>query len=181
MVKSEIISWVRTLLLAVGFALFINYFVIVNASVPTGSMMDTIQENTRIVALRFSYIFSEPKRLDVVVFKFPDNEKELYVKRIIGLPGETVEVTGGIVYIDGEPLTEPYAVFKKEGRIPPDFGPYTVPEGQYFMLGDNRNNSKDSRVWDHTCVERKKILGHVIFSYYTKGEGFFGIRFKGIK
>lgn len=162
--KRNILEWVGVILAAVAFAVFINSVVIVNASVPSGSMMDTIPEQSRLVAFRLSYLFEEPQRYDVVVFKFPDDESKLYVKRIIGMPGETVEIIDGKVYINGsnEPLDdyfvrdEPYSTN----------GPYEVPEGYYFMLGDNRNNSEDSRYWTNKFVSRYKMLGKAIFCYF---------------
>ena len=163
---SEVISWTKTILLAVCFAFIINYFVIVNASVPTGSMKNTISEKSRIVAFRLSYMLKNPKRYDIVVFKYPDDEKTLYVKRIIGMPGETLEIIDNKVYINGgtEPLNDSFIL---EAHIE-DFGPIKIPEGAYFMLGDNRGNSQDSRFWRNKFVYKDKILGHVVFSYYPE-------------
>ncbi len=162
----EALSWIKILVAAVCFALIINNFVIVNATVPTGSMMDTIPEKSRIVAFRLSYLFSDPKRLDVVVFKYPDNEKELYVKRIIGMPGDKVEIIDGKVFINNsvDPLPDGFV----RGLPLGSYGPYYVPEGCYFMMGDNRNNSEDSRFWIHTFLERSKILGKAVVCYYPE-------------
>ncbi|MDR3091434.1 MAG: signal peptidase I [Clostridiales bacterium] len=168
--KEEIISWVRCIVSAVFFAVIITQFVIVNASIPTGSMEDNIMVNDRVVALRGSYLFSEPKRFDIVVFKNPDNEKILFVKRVIGLPGDTVTIREGKVYVNGsaEPLEDSFIKEPQAwGGLIPE-GSWVVPEGSYFMMGDNRNNSNDSRYWEHTYVERKKILGKVAFRYYPK-------------
>ena len=96
--KEELISWIKTIVLAVLIALFINFVLIVNATVPTGSMENTIMTKDRVVALRMSYLFSDPERGDVVIFKYPDDETMLYVKRVIGLPGDTVEIKDGGVY-----------------------------------------------------------------------------------
>ncbi len=160
----EIISWIKTIVLAVLIAVGINAFVIVNATVPTGSMENTIMPGDRIMALRLTYYFSHPQRGDIAVFKYPDDESVLYVKRVIGLPGETVEIRDGKVYIDGsdKPLNDD---FVKETPVG-DFGPYEVPEGCYFMMGDNRNDSLDSRFWVNKYVEEDKILGKVYFKYY---------------
>lgn len=164
-IKLEIISWLKIVIFAVLFALFINNVVIVNASVPTGSMENNIMSKDRIVAFRLSYLLDEPKRFDIVVFPFPDDEDILFVKRIIGLPGETVEIKGGKVYIDGSntPLDDS---FTKETPYKDDYGPYAIPEGHYFMMGDNRNFSRDSRAWNNTYVNKDKILGKVVFSYF---------------
>lgn len=164
-VFKEIISWAKTILAALVFAYLITTFIIVNAQVPSGSMKDTINEGDRLVANRLSYLFSDPQRFDMVVFKFPDNEDLYYIKRIIGLPGETVEIKDGKVYIDGseEPLDDS---FIKEPMYVEADTVYEVPEDSYFMLGDNRNNSADSRKWVNKYVKRNKILGKAIFKYY---------------
>ncbi|MFV0504621.1 MAG: signal peptidase I [Lachnospirales bacterium] len=163
-IKDEIKSWVSMILVAIVFALFINNFIIINAVVPTGSMKDTIMVGDRLIANRLSYTFSEPERGDIIVFPFPDNESVLYIKRIVGLPGETILIDEGNVYINGELLQEPYLasndyVFHKE---------YVVPEGHYFMLGDNRASSADSRYWEDPYLEEKKILGKAIFRYFPR-------------
>ena len=168
-VKKEIVSWIFTIAFAFALAIFINKAVIVNATVPTGSMENTIMPKDRIIALRLSYVLGSPGRGDIAVFEYPDiaeGEKPvLYVKRIIGLPGDTVEIKDGKVYINSsaEPLSE--GSYLKETPSG-DFGPYEVPEGSYFMMGDNRNNSLDSRFWNNTFVKRDKILGKVIFRYF---------------
>ncbi|MCQ4725949.1 signal peptidase I [Anaerotignum faecicola] len=163
-VRKEIFSWIKTILLALVLAYCINTFVIVNATVPTGSMENTIMPKDRIIALRLAYDFGKPQRGDIAVFKYPDNESLLYVKRVIGLPGETVEIKDGLVYINGadEPLADEYVKETPYG----DFGPYEVPEGHYFMLGDNRNESLDSRFWINKFVEEDKILGKVYLKYF---------------
>ena len=164
-IVKEVISWTKTIVFAVIFALLITQFVIVNASVPTGSMMDNIMPNDRIVAFRLSYINSEPRRYDIVVFRFPDDRTQLYVKRVIGLPGETVSIRSGNVYINDDPVPLEDS-FIREKPFDEDFGPVTVPEGSYFMMGDNRNNSADSRVWMDKFVVKKDILGKVLFRYW---------------
>ena len=165
--KDELISWIKTIAMAVAIALFINFAIIVNATVPTGSMENTIMTGDRVIALRLSYLFGKPERGDVAIFKYPDapeGETVLYVKRVIGLPGETVEIIDGEVYIDGEVLKEDYIRETTEG----DWGPYEVPEGCYFMMGDNRNNSLDARYWENKYVEEDDMLGKVLFKYYKK-------------
>lgn len=161
----EIFSWVKTIGFALILAFLINKLIIVNATVPTGSMENTIMPKDRIVAFRWSYLFDDPDRGDIVVFKYPDDEQVLYVKRVLGLPGETIEMKDGKVYLNGseEPLEEDYLKEEAYG----DYGPYTVPENCYFMMGDNRNNSLDSRFWTHKFVEEDKILGKVFFKYYN--------------
>jgi signal peptidase I len=166
--KNEIVSWVQTIVFAIIIALVINNFVIVNATVPTGSMENIIMPDDRIVAFRLSYMFNEPERGDIVVFKFPDNEKLLYVKRVIGIPGDKIEIKNGAVYRNGELLKEDY--IKEPMFTGSSWGPYTVPEGGYFMMGDNRNYSEDARYWNNTFVYKDKILGKVFFKYFPKLE-----------
>lgn len=156
------IDWVKVIALAVIIALFLNYFVIINSNVPSGSMEPTIMTGSRMIGFRLSYTFSEPERGDIIIFKYPDDTSINYVKRIIGLPGETVEIKDGCVYIDGEVLEEDYLEVVTEG----DFGPYEVPEGCYFVMGDNRNNSHDSRYWDNTYVPEENIIGKALLCYW---------------
>lgn len=118
----------------------------------------------RVFGNRLAYVFSEPERFDIIIFKYPDDESQLFIKRVIGLPGETVEIRDGNIYIDGseEPLDDVDTKETMEGS----FGPYTVPEGCYFVMGDNRNNSRDSRYWEHTFVSEDEILGKAVFRYW---------------
>ena len=162
--KKEVISWVKTIILALVLAGAVNSFLIVNAEVPTGSMENTIMTGDRILALRTSYWFDEPEAGDIAVFRYPDDPtgKTLYVKRIIGTEGDVVEVEDGEVYVNGEMLTEDYIAETTVG----DFGPYLVPEDSYFMMGDNRNHSLDSRYWDNKFVHEDEILGKVVLRYY---------------
>ena len=160
---NPVLEWVLVIVIAVAAALFINFVIIINSTVPSGSMENTIMTGSRMFGLRLTYLFEEPQRGDIVVFKYPDDESVSYVKRIIGLPGETVEIMQGVTYINGEALDEPYL---KETPAKRDYGPYVVPEGCYFMMGDNRNNSKDSRYWENTFVAKEKILGKALFVYW---------------
>ncbi len=161
--KSEIFSWVKLIITAFIIAIAINNFVIVKAEVPSGSMENTVMTHDQIIGYRLAYLFSQPKRGDIVMFPFPDDESVNYLKRIIGLPGEVVEIIDGKVYINGsaEPLEEDYLKEKPNGS----FGPYTVPEDSYFMMGDNRNSSLDSRFWEHPFVRKDKIIGKAVFRY----------------
>ena len=165
----EIMSWVIPFAAAILAALLIKNYLIINADVPTGSMENTIMPGDRFVGNRLAYIKSGANRGDIVVFRYPDNEKEIYVKRVIGLPGETVVIDDGKIYIDGstEPLEEDY--LKEEWTVAT--GPYTfeVPEGCYFMMGDNRNDSWDARYWQNTYVAKEKILGKALFTYWPFG------------
>ena len=154
--KNELFHWILTLAIAVIIALCVNRFVLVNAEIPSGSMENTIMTGDRVFGNRLAYIFGEPKRFDIIIFRYPDDEKQLFIKRIIGLPGETVEIHDGQIFIDGSktPLKD---VTTKE-FMQGSFGPYTVPDNCYFVMGDNRNNSKDSRYWEHTFVTDDEIV-----------------------
>lgn len=163
----EVLSYIEIFIVAFIIAYILTHFFIINCRVPTGSMLDTIQLKDRIIGNRLSYINKDPERGDIIIFPAPDNESKIYIKRVIGLPGETIEVRDGRVYINGSdtPLEEPYVT--EEYLIGSrDFGPYTIPEDSYFMLGDHRNNSADSRVWNNTCVKKEKILGKALFIYF---------------
>ena len=146
----EIRDYVFVIVLAFALAFLMNKFVYANAEVPTGSMIPIVQPGDRLIVNRLAYLFEEPQRGDIVMFIYPDNEKDNYLKRIIGLPGEKVEIRDGLVYINDskKPLSEPYLNDPPNG----DFGPYNVPEGCYFMLGDNRDISQDSRYWKNKYV-----------------------------
>lgn len=157
----ELKEWLQILLLSFCFVYLLNTFIIVNANVPTGSMIPTIMPGEKIIASRLAYIGDKsPQRGDIIVFYHPDNEEILFTKRVIGLPGDTITIQNGQVYVNGIRLVEPYAS-KTEG----DFGPYEVPDDHYFVLGDNRNNSDDSRFWTNKYVSKDKILGKVVIKY----------------
>lgn len=174
-IKNEIFSWLKTIMFAIVFALIITNFIIVNAKVPTGSMENNIMPKNRIIANRLSYMFDSPKRFDIVVFKYPDDEKILFVKRIIGLPGEVIQIINGKVYVNGSE-TELEDSFIKEPTNS-DEGPFSVPENSYFMMGDNRNDSIDSRFWKNKYVAKDKILGKVIFRYYPTPKLYNNVKF----
>lgn len=162
--KREIMEWVIVIEIAIILAVILNKFIIVNAVIPTASMETTIMTGDRMFGNRLAYLKKDPQRGDIAIFKFPDDEKQLFIKRIIGLPGETLEMREGRIYINGseEPIDEPYLTVVPVG----DYGPVTIPENAYFMMGDNRNNSADSRYWMHTFVYREKILGKAVFRYF---------------
>ena len=181
----ELISWIKSFIAMFIVALFLTQFVIINAVIPSGSMEDTIMTHDRLIGARFSYWFSEPERGDIVIFHYPVEEKKIYIKRVIGLPGETVRLVDGSIYIDDseEPLQEGY--LKEEWDVLNSGFEFHVPEGCYLMLGDNRNWSEDARYWadnalnegladtpeeaeQYTYVHKEKILGKAIFTYFRK-------------
>ena len=165
--KKEIISWIQIIVAAVVIAFFLTTFIIANSRVPTGSMEPTIMSKSRVIGSRLAYLTDDPERGDVVIFHYPDDPsgKTYFVKRVIGLPGETVDIIDGKVYINGSdtPLDEPYLAEPMEPEEPMHF---EVPEGSYFMLGDNRNNSRDDRYWKNTYVTKDKIIAKVLFCYF---------------
>ena len=158
----ELFSNVLMIVIALGLGFFLNKYVIANAQVPTSSMETTVMAGDRILVNRLSYVFEEPKRGDIVTFIYPDDGRTLYLKRIMGLPGETISGKDGVVYIDGKPLGEDFTQVVCED----DFGPFTVPEGTYFMMGDNRNDSWDSRYWKHKFVDMSDIIGKAELCYF---------------
>lgn len=170
----EILAWILTIALAVLAAKVINKYVIIKAEVPTGSMEHTIEVDDCILGLQLAYLFSDPERGDIVIFPWPDNPEVTYVKRVIGLPGETVEIKDGAVYINGEAIEEPYLKEEMVG----EYGPYVVPEGCYFMLGDNRNSSQDSRRWTNTFLEGEDIMAKVLFRYSPSFQWYSDIDYK---
>lgn len=164
--KKEIFEWVKIIVAAALIALFLNSCIIANSTVPSGSMETTIMTGDRIIGSRLAYkLGSHPERGDIVIFDHrtgPGDEKTRLVKRIIGLPGETVEIRDNRVYIDGTQLDEPYLKEEMESN---DYH-FEVPEGCYLMLGDNRNYSADARYWPDPYVPENAILAKVLFRYY---------------
>ncbi len=162
----NLMSWVIPILIAVLLALILKNYVIINARVPSGSMIATIEEGDMLIGFRMSYLTKDPQRGDIVIFYYPDDESQKFIKRIIGLPGETGIIQDAKIYIDGssEPLNEDY--LPEEWTV--NTGPYKfeVPEDSYLMLGDNRNYSADARLWRNTYVKREKIIARAIFIYY---------------
>lgn len=161
----EILDWVIVIAISAILAFALDKFIIVNAKIPSASMEPSIMTGDRLIGNRLAYISKDPQRGDVVIFLYPDNEKEYFIKRVIGLPGETVTVRDGKVYIDDAEAPLDESAYLKIVPVG-DFGPYKVPEGAYFMMGDNRNNSMDSRFWNNPYVYKDKILGKAWFRYY---------------
>ena len=162
--KNEIWGILKIVSIAFAAAFIILRFIVINAQVPTGSMKETINENDRLFGFRLAYVFSEPQQGDVIIFKFPDDESKTYIKRVIGTPGDTVKISAGAVYVNGEKLDEPY--LKEPMAINSTTLTYTVPDNCYFVMGDNRNNSYDSRYWTHTYVSKDQILAKALFKYF---------------
>ncbi|NLW25167.1 MAG: signal peptidase I [Clostridia bacterium] len=152
---------IESIVIAIVLAIIIRTFLFEPFWIPSRSMEPTLQISDRIIVTKFSYWLSEPKRGDVVVFEYPLDTSKDYVKRVIGLPGEKIEIRDSKLYINDILVEEPYLPTELQF---PDFGPVEVPENAYFMMGDNRNNSSDSRDWGF--VERELLIGKSQFIYW---------------
>ncbi len=181
--KSVVREYYEAILVAFILALFVRTFVFENFKIPSGSMEDNLLVGDHLVVNKF--IFGEhaptpihkffgyraPRRGDVVVFKYPNQPRRDFIKRCIAVAGDTVEVRDKVLFINGEPQDEPYVVFKgnQAGRtrgLPGDnFGPRVVPESTIFCLGDNRDNSLDSRFWGP--VPLSYVKGRAVLIYWS--------------
>jgi len=169
--KKESLSWIReiveTIVIALVLAFLIRTFVVQTFWIPSGSMEPTLLVGDRIMAYKLFYGIDDVKRGDIIIFKFPLDPHKDFVKRVIGLPGDTVEIRDKKVYINGKRLIEPYAVHLDRWNMgfPRDeYGPVKVPSGSLFVLGDNRDSSEDSRYWGY--VPQKNIIGEVFLIYW---------------
>ncbi|MGP1382695.1 MAG: signal peptidase I [Thainema sp.] len=158
---------VRLLAIALGLALLIRLFVAEPRFIPSDSMLPTLKIGDRLVVEKVSYRFHQPEPGDIIVFEPPQALQErgylpdqAFIKRVIGQPGQQIEVHNGQVYADGQQLREPYIL------QPPNYewGPALVPNDQYFVMGDNRNNSNDSHVWGF--LPRQNIIGRAFFRFW---------------
>ena len=163
-VMHELWEYVKMILFVVVVVYVVNNVLLINARIPSESMEKTIMTGDRIFGNRLAYLKEGPERFDIVIFRYPDDESQLFIKRVIDLPGDTVTIVDGKVYINDSaaPLDDS---FTKETPVG-SFGPYQVPEGCYFMLGDNRNHSKDSRIRSNAYVAEDKILGKAVLRYF---------------
>jgi signal peptidase I len=199
--KSTAREYFESICIAVILALFVRTFVVQAFKIPTGSMENNLLIGDHLLVNKFVYAptttrleemllpIDPIRRGDIVVFKYPEDPERDFIKRVIGLPGETIEVKNKKVHIDGQALDEPYVQY----LIPPDeegaseldvrmqYGPVTVPEGHYFMMGDNRDNSQDSRYWGF--LPRDYVKGKALFVYFSFGEGGGGLSgmFTGVR
>ena len=154
-------EWVVPIAIALVIVLFLNKFVFILVTVPTGSMEDTIMPGDRLYVNEL-FDIKEAERGDILVFKSDELDEKRLVKRLIGLPGEKVEVKrDGTVYINDEKLDEPYAVEAEyEDRI------FNVPEHSYLFFGDNRPISYDARYWENPYIDESKIIGEALFRFF---------------
>jgi signal peptidase I len=197
--KSNWLEFLEAIVIAFILAMLIRFFVVQAYQIPSGSMLDTLLIGDKLLVNKLSYNLKipfsdrvlarlgDPEAGDIVVFTFPDpdpsNARKDYIKRVIGLPGDTIEMRDNVIYRNGEKMDEPYARFTRNFRSGPDyyrsprmfvqgnshsFAPFTVPGDQYFVLGDNRDNSEDSRYWGF--VRREAIHGKAWRIYWSWGD-----------
>lgn len=177
--KEDVWSVIKSLIFFIGLALFFRASALAAYKIPSGSMEDTLKIGDHIFVNKLSYGFrlpfmdetlfdySYPERGDVVVFTLPEDPSTDIIKRVIGLPGDQVEVRGMSVFINGEKYTEDekYAVWR-DGGIK-DFGPMTIPPETVLLLGDNRDKSRDSRFWSNHFLDRKRIVGRAFVIWWN--------------
>ncbi|NUR52897.1 MAG: signal peptidase I [Acidobacteria bacterium] len=189
--KSVLREYFESIVIAVILALFVRTWVVQAFKIPTGSMENNLLIGDHLLVNKFVFgptplaigrtvlPVREPRRGDVVVFKYPDEPERDFIKRVIGLPGETLELRNKKVFVNGQPIDEPYVHF----LTPPSsdyqevtsfdvrerYGPVTVPPGQYFVMGDNRDNSQDSRYWGF--LPRGYIKGKAALIYWSYESG----------
>lgn len=184
--KSTIREYFESILVAVVLALFVRTFVFQAFKIPTGSMKPNLLVGDHLIVNKFIFAPAATglerallpmrpiERGDIIVFKFPEEPERDFIKRVIGLPGDTLELRNQTVFINGQPLTEPYAhyLFPPAGEGQADafdlrrkYGPVTVPEAHYFMMGDNRDDSQDSRFWGF--LPASYVKGRALFIYWS--------------
>lgn len=179
--KSAAREWAESIVIALILALLIRQFIVQAFKIPTGSMRMTLIEGDRILVNKFMYgakfpftdfrlpDLRQPKRGDVIVFMYPEDPKKDFIKRLVALPGETIEIRNGNIYIDGKLNADPLIYNRYYyNRLDSEFGKegqkIKVPEGSYYVLGDNSSSSRDSRYWGF--VPEKNILGKAILIYW---------------
>jgi signal peptidase I len=156
-VKEELVAWVKTLVSAAVYAVLIVTFGFQVARVEGQSMAPTLEDQDRLIVNKLVYRIGEPRRGDIVMLYYPLNPDKSFVKRVIAEEGDTVRIVDGRVYVNDIPLKDDYV--SSEFRSHDDWGPQVIPEGYYFVMGDHRNNSSDSRHWG--MVPKRYIIGKV--------------------
>jgi len=188
--KSIIREYTEIIVLAVALALFVRTFFVQAFRIPSESMEDTLLVGDFLFANKLLYgpklpfvdwrlpAIREPKPGDIVIFKYPGDHKTDYIKRCVAVAGQTVELKGNKLYVDGELQHEDYTKYVFGDRPDRHFGPYTVPEGHIFMMGDNRDNSADSRAWGP--LDLNLVMGKAMFIYFSWNPSSNTIRFSRI-
>ena len=187
--KSVFREYAEAFIIALVLALVIRTFIVQAFKIPSGSMLDTLLIGDRLLVTKFSYGIKipftnnylmegeDPTYGDIVVFEFPKNPSLDYIKRVVGLPGDVIEMRDKKLYRNGKAVMENYTRNSEPNTIYPirdNFGPFTVPEGEYFMLGDNRDNSEDSRFWG---TVKKSAMHGKAWRIYWSSNGLDDIRF----
>jgi signal peptidase I len=187
--KSTIREYFESIVIAVILALFVRTWAVQAFKIPTGSMENNLLIGDHLLVNKFVFgpttwnaerklPIREPRRGDIVVFKYPDEPERDFIKRVIGLPGETLELRNKMVYINGQPLDEPYVHFLEPASSSQEvtsfdvrerYGPVRVPDGQFFVMGDNRDNSQDSRYWGF--LPRSYVKGRALMIYWSYDAG----------
>ena len=154
----EIFEWIMVFVVAAALAFVVRTFIFEPVRVDGSSMLNTLTDGEYMIATKFDYLLGDPERFDIVICDYPNTSDGMYrVKRVIGLPDETIELRAGELYVDGVHIEQDFDMTPNETY----FGPYTVPPGHYFVMGDNRNNSKDSRSAMVGALARDQVKGHV--------------------
>ncbi len=166
--KKEMREWVESLVIALVLAIIIRAFVVQAFKIPTGSMRPALLEGDRILVNKFIYKFKEPQRGDIIVFRYPQDKKKDFIKRLIAKGGERLEIRNGDIYIDGRIVEEPFIVRQIRYYNKSPYGAagteIKVPGDSFYVLGDNSASSRDSRYWGF--VPRKNIIGKAFFLYW---------------
>jgi signal peptidase I len=188
--KSKFREYVEIVVTAVVLALIVRALIVQSYHIPSESMEDTLLKGDFLFASKFIYgakipftdyrlpAIRDPKPGDIVIFKYPRDGKTDYIKRCIATEGQTVEVRGKVLKVDGKVMHEDYVKYIRGGTVLSNYGPRTVPKGHYFMMGDNRDNSADSREWG--MLDRKYVMGEALFIYFSVEKKFPWIRFSRI-
>ncbi|MEZ0344317.1 MAG: signal peptidase I [Caldimicrobium sp.] len=196
MSQNKIGEWLKSIVIALFLALFIRTFIVQAYKIPSGSMIPTLLVGDYLLVNKLSfgirnpikddflYRWGLPKRQEIVVFTYPQDKKLDFIKRVIGLPGDTVEIINKKVFVNGKPLKEPYVQFTDKTIYPKEisprdnFGPVKVPKGYIFVLGDNRDQSYDSRFWGFVPIHSLKGKALIIYFSWDSEKG--RIRFSRI-
>ncbi len=181
--KSVLREYTEAIVIALLLALFIRTFVVQAFKIPSGSMLPTLQIGDHILVSKFIYgvkipfsgavliPYKKPKTNDIIVFKYPVNPKLDFIKRVIGVPGDIVEIKDKKVFVNGKPFEDQYGVHRDARTIPAansprdNFGPKKIPENKYFVMGDNRDNSHDGRFWG--LVDIRAVRGKAFVIYWS--------------
>ncbi len=160
-ILKEILEWTEAVLIALVLVILIRGFIFENTKVLGHSMEPTLHHNNAIIVNKFIYKFTKPKQGDIIVFPYKQDPTKDYIKRVLGLPGDTVNIKNHIVYINDLPLDESYKL-ETMAELGDITFPFVVPQGTYFVMGDNRNNSSDSRYRDVGTIKKSDIIGKAV-------------------